>query len=66
MNSAKFSKSFIERLASWRRDRKGSVRLKRKFTAYHQLSANEFFSMSSIERKNYSSIERRFSVHSPI
>ena len=35
-------------------------------TAYHQLSANEFFSMSSIERKTYSSIERRFSVHSPI
>ena len=34
--------------------------------AYHQLSANEFFSMSSIERKTYSSIERRFSVHSPI
>ena len=34
--------------------------------AYHQLSANELFSMSMIERKTNSSIERRFSVHSLI
>ena len=33
--------------------------------AYHQFSANDF-SMSLIEHKTYSSIERRFSVHSPI
>ena len=33
--------------------------------AYHQLSANDFFYMSSIKRKAYSWIERKFIVHSP-
>ena len=32
--------------------------------AYHQFSTNERFSLSSIQRKTYSSIERRFGVHS--
>ena len=31
--------------------------------AYHHLSANDLFSMSSIERKTYSLIEHRLSVH---
>ena len=34
--------------------------------AYHQFSANEKISLSSIQRETCSSIERRFSVHSPM
>ena len=34
--------------------------------AYHQFSANENFLLSSIQRETSSSIERRFSVHSPM
>ena len=37
-----------------------SINLRITVKAYHQLSANDIFFMSSIERKTYSSIERRF------
>ena len=32
--------------------------------AYHQFSANDIFSLSLVQRKTFSSIERRFGVHS--